>query len=399
VSDGEIVIPASHGIAGGTLQLTGKAARALELVQEGYDPDSRRSPKAARYHRARLSEDTRRKYLYWIKRYLYFCAVHGRRELPANASTLEHFMIWLAELDPTRGRNRHRSGVGMAPATMRQALAGVRAFHAAAGATFPNNELALGIIDGHEAERARPGTGLHDGEGARPAKLPTLLELIRACPTEGLHRNAGIRDRAILSMGFVIMARRSELCVLDHEHITEESGDLKIWVPKTKTSRKGRVSYLAPWEDHPDCCPVRCVRAWRKLSAELGITSGPFFRGVDNWDNVAGVPGSPFAGVAGDGRLSGDRIEYLIGRAAVRALQYGAELGGMTPDELKPHGVFRSGGASAAYGAKADILAIRRQGGWADTSPVVFRYIREIDLRLNNPMRLVGNQKARSGDA
>ena len=376
--------------------LTGKAAAALDLVREGFDPDAVRSPKAARYHRARLSDETRRKYLHWIKRYLYFCAIHGRQEFPrtgsAAAATLEAFTIWLAEIDPTRGRNRHRKGVGLSPAAMRQALSAVRSFYSAGGCGHVfDSHLALGIIDGHEAERARPGTGIHDGEGARPAKLPTLRQLILSCPIEGPHRLQGLRDRALLSAGYVMMARRSELCILDHEHATEDQGDLRVFVPKTKTSRNGRTVYLPAWDDDPECCPVRNWRAWRAASAELGITAGPFFRGIDQWDNVAGIPGGRFAGPAGDGRLAGDHIEYAIARAAANAVLEGHDLGGMKPSELKPHGVLRAGGATAAYEAGADILAIRRQGGWADTSPVVFRYIREVDLRVRNPMRRLGN--------
>lgn len=379
--------------------LTGKAATAFAVVAGGgeVDPDVQRSHKAARYARARLTEETRRKYLHWIKRYLYFCSVHGRRELPrsaeAAAATLEAFMIWLAELEPTRGKNAGRGAVGMSPSAMRQALAGVRSFYKAAGILRAfDNSLALDIIDAHESERSDPGAGFSDGQGSRPVKLPTLLELIRACPVEGPHRVAGIRDRAILSMGYVIMARRSELCSLDHEHITEDQGDLRVFVPKTKTSRNGRTAYLPPWADYPDCSPVATVQAWQAVSRDLGITTGPLFRGVDSHGNVAGIPGGPFAGPPGsDGRLDGEAIEYAIARAAANALLAGGDLGGMKPSELKPHGVLRAGGATAAYEANADILAIRRQGGWADTSPVVFRYIREVDLRVRNPMRRLGN--------
>jgi integrase len=274
---------------------------------------------------------------------------------------------------------------------MRQALAAVRSLHRAARAEWPDTGLARDIIEVHADDRR--DAGVHDDEGVPPIKLPTLLELIRACPLEGEHRRRGIRDRALLSSAFTTMGRRSELGILDHEHVQRDPGDgsFRLWIPKTKTSKKGRAAFLPFWEDYPDCCPVRTLNAWLALSKELGITAGPLFRPVDQWDNVRGAKDTPWAGApSGDGRLDGPGIELAVARAAYDAVMLGAQLP-HDPGAYKPHGL-RAGGATSSYEAGADILAIARQGGWGDRSPVIFRYIREVDLKLRNPMRLVGNQ-------
>lgn len=391
----EIEIIAAPGVPGGALKLTGKIQRAYELVQQGVigDPNDRRHPRAAEFEREFLKPSTRRKYLHWIKRWLFFCPVYGYRELEASPHSLEAFMIHLTETDPTRGKNRDRPGIGMSPNSMKQALAAVRSLHDAAGSDWPSVKLARRKIEVH-AERRSTVPGVHDDEGVPPIKLPTLLELLRACPTSGQHKARGIRDRALLSMGFTTMARRSELGYLTHDSVTRDpDGSYRIWIPKTKTSRNGRVAYLPFWEDYPDECPVRALQAWLTVCKELGITDGPLFRPVDQWDNVAGAPGRNWAGrlVDGEHALNGEGVELAIARAAVDAVVlFGAELP-HEPGAYKPHGL-RAGGATSAYEAGADILAIARQGGWGDRSPVIFRYIREVDLKMRNPMKLVGNR-------
>ncbi len=95
--------------------------------------------------------------------------------------------------------------------------------------------------------------------------------------------------------------------------------------------------------------------------------------------------------IEGGFTLNGEGVELAIARAAADAVAlHGAELP-HDPGAYKPHGL-RAGGATSSYEAGADILSIARQGGWGDRSPVIFRYIREIDLKMRNPMRLVGNR-------
>lgn len=382
------VIPAA---AAGDIVLTGRAAEVLKRIAAGEieDPENRRHPRAAKYHRERITESTRRAYVRWILQWLYFCSLFGRKELGTSDTALEHFMIWLAELDPKKGKNAGLMGVGMAPASMRQALSAVKAFHIAGREGFPDTTLARGIIEGHEEIR-RKNPKIKDNEGVPPIKLPTLLELIRACPVD---TNAGLRDRALLGTAFVTMARRAELCALDHDDLVDvlsDDGldDIRVQFARTKTQKDGRTAFLPTWSDYPECCPVRAVRAWRTRCHDLGITDGPFFRAVDQWDHVHGT--AVYAGPpASKGvRLSVEALELVIARAALVALGEGIDIPNAAA--LRAHSL-RAGGATSSYEYGADILAIARQGGWADNSPVIFRYIREVDLRKRNPMRLLGN--------
>lgn len=386
----DVAVVAPEAIAG-ELVISGKAAAAMDRIRAGEveDPDARRAPGANRHHQNRMTESTKRAYLRWIMQYVYFCSLFGRTELGpdgrgASPETLEHFMIWLKSLDPKKGKNAGKLGVGLAPSSMRQALAAVHSFHRAARGTFPDTWLARGVIESHENDRAEPGTGLHDGEGVPPIKYPTLLELIRACP---LDTNAGVRDRAMLSGGFAIMARRAELAVLDIDSIVQVDGDLRVDISRSKGKRKGRTAFLPDWPAFPECSPMRAVRAWQARLFELGVTSGPLFRGVDQWDHVAGIGAYAGPPARSGLRMAPETVELVIARAALAAMGEGAEIPNAAA--LRAHSL-RAGGATSSYEAGADILSIARQGGWADNSPVIFRYIREVDMRLRNPMRLLG---------
>jgi integrase len=340
------------------------------------DPDERRDPRAIEYQRERLSESTRYAYRRFIGQYLDFCALTGRREIPANRFTVEAFTIWLAERPVTKGKNKGK--VGLAPLSIGVALSAVRALHVAVGENPPDRALARGIIERHEKRRAKDRT-IHDGVGSPAVDLPTFADLVAACPPD---TNAGLRDRAMLTLGLNIMARRSELCILDLADITvERDGWLKVYVAETKTG-KPRTVHVPAWDHMPELCPKRAWLAYRARMAEHHITEGPAFRGVDRWDHVQGA--GPWAGRAALGsRLDGSTLEHIVARAAIRAAVPNA-------DELSPHGVLRRTGATLAYEFGSDILAIARQGGWDERSPVVFRYIDTVDLKKRNPMLLIG---------
>ncbi len=339
------------------------------------DPDERRDPRAARYHRDRLSENTRTVYRRYAGHYLDFCALTGRREGPGNRCTVEAFAIWLAERPVTRGKNK--GVIGQAPSSIAAALAAVSALHSACGENPPDRFLARQIVESHRKTRAKDRT-IHDDEGSPAVDLPTFASLVAACPPD---TNAGLRDRAMLTIGLNIMARRSELMILDMGDVTvDKDGWLDVFVAQTKVG-KPRTVKIPPWTAHPDLDPKAAWVAYRRRMAELGLHDGPAFRGVDRHDNVQGA--GPWAGRASLGnRLDGSTMEQIIARAAERAAIANA-------DELTPHGVLRRTGATEAYRLGADILAICRQGGWHERSPVVFRYIDTVDMKQRNPMLLL----------
>lgn len=343
----------------------------------GDDPDERRHPRALIYQRERLAESTRYAFRRYAGMYLDYCASTGRREVPGNRFTVEGFAIWLAEKPVKRGKNKGK--IGLSPSSISVALAAVAALHRACGENPPDRELARGIVDSHAKQRAR-SREFTDGQGSPAVDLPTFAELVAACPTT---TNAGLRDRAMLTVGLNMMARRSELCILNRDDITVRRGGqwMDAYLSVTKTG-KARTAKIPRWPDRPELDPIQAWQAWNARMGEAGITGGPAFVAVDRWDNIQGT--GRWAGRAPAGtRLDPETLEHIVMRAALKAAVPNA-------DELSPHGVLRRTGATVAYNAGADILAIARQGGWGERSPVVFRYISDVDQEKRNPMLLVG---------
>lgn len=346
------------------------------------DLDMRRDPQAAVYYQASLSPATRRAYRRYIEVFLDFCALTTRREMPATLFTLEAFAIWLAQRPMTRGRNKGKTG--MAPKSIELALSSVRAFHEAQGENLPSTRLARKAVEGHRRMR-KADPDIHDGQGSPNVTLPTFVQLVEACDPA---TNAGLRDRAMLTLGLAIMARRHELVDLDRDSVRpapRDPGWLEVYVRHTKSGEPRRPK-VPPLTSLPAICPVRAITAWQARLDQLGIAGGPLFRAVDQHDNVQGTPGGKWAGrPSSDPHLDPATVESIVLRAAERAQVANAA-------ELRPHGVLRATAATETYNAGADILAIARQGGWGDRSPVVFSYIRDVDEYRRNPMALLDRE-------
>lgn len=316
-----------------------------------------------------MAESTRRAYRVFIVKYLAFCSQTQRREVPATPQTLEAFAAALCK-------------EGLAPSSVRVALSAVRRYHKVHVQNPPDRGAAAEVIKGHA--RLRSLAGIKDDKEAKAIRLPTLEKMIEACDLGTL---AGLRDRALLTLGLCMMARRSELANLDFADIERTERGVDVLVRRSKTDQEGRGAKVAipRWPaDMQHLCPVVALEAYMAAAGERGVSSGPLFRGVDKHGRINGEVGwNGHGGGRGSGRLDPRTVEIVIARAAVKARLADAA-------ELKPHGL-RAGGATEAYASGADILAIARHGRWSDRSPVVFKYIRGIDRWARNPMDLVGN--------
>jgi integrase len=341
------------------------------------ETDMRRDPRVLRFLEQARSESTQRAYRRFVTIYLDFCAETGRTPLPGTAATLEAFAAWLAERPVAKGRNKGKTG--MAPASIQLALSAVRALHHAHDQDAPSTRLVKVVVEGHARERAGDPS-IQDGMQAPAIRLPTLEDLVAACDHV---TNAGMRDRAMLTLGIAMMARRSELAILDIGHVRDVDAGLEVFLRKSKTDQvgKGRVVKVPFFTALPELCPVRNLRAWRDRLAQLGIAEGPLFRAVDRHDNVHGT--KAWAGKAERSlRMDPQTVERVIARAALKAALPNAS-------RYKGHSL-RAGGATMAREYGADVLFIARQGGWSERSPVVFRYIRDVDEWERNPMRGIG---------
>ena len=113
---------------------------------------------------------------------------------------------------------------------------------------------------------------------AAPLMPPELFDVLDACPTTRTWRTrgrppepdlAGLRDRALLLVGFFAALRRSELAGLTVDQITEHPHGLVLALPRSKTNQdgtRGRAGRAAP-RRQPRRCPVIALQAWLEQPA------------------------------------------------------------------------------------------------------------------------------------
>ncbi|MBS0656426.1 MAG: hypothetical protein JSR46_11665, partial [Verrucomicrobia bacterium] len=100
-------------------------------------------------------------------------------------------------------------------------------------------------------------------------KDPTLIDEIRkmvqAIPVqrEGGPHLIGMRDRALLLIGFSGALRRSEIARIRIEHVKFVREGVELLIPWSKT---GRRDLAIPYGSNHETCPVRALKDWVEAS-------------------------------------------------------------------------------------------------------------------------------------
>ena len=79
---------------------------------------------------------------------------------------------------------------------------------------------------------------------------------------------AGLRDRALLLLGFSSGRRRSELVALDVEDLRDVPEGYRVLVRCSKTDQEGEGQEIGiPYGHHSETCPVTALKAYLKAAA------------------------------------------------------------------------------------------------------------------------------------
>jgi integrase len=176
----------------------------------------------------------------------------------------------------------------------------------------------------------------------------------------------GLRDRALLLLGFAGAFRRSELVGLDVADLEFARAGVIVTLRKSKTDQEGRSRRLGiPFGSSEQTCPVRSVQAWLEAAR---ISEGPVFRSLDRFQQVQGA------------RLSDKAVALIIKRRAKAV--------GLDPARYAGHSL-RAGLATSAAAAGASERVIMSQTGHR-SADMVRRYIRDGSLFTSNPAGMVG---------
>jgi integrase len=265
---------------------------------------------ARAYARDALAPETKRAYAADWAHFSEWCRGAGCRPLPAAPAAVAAYLASLAGLYSRSALARRLAAIGHAHRLRDLAWS---AGHPAVRATL------RGI---HRTHRRR---------GRRAAALTSaeLKRLVGACGGD----RAGLRDRALLLLGFAGALRRAELVAVDREHIRFTDAGLRLLLPSSKTDQEGKGVELGISRGRRrETCPVRALEAWLEAS---GCKYGPVFRKVDRWGTVE------------HRRLGGDAVRDVLLRRAAQA-----KLAVHGSERLSPHGL-RAGFVTEAYLAGA----------------------------------------------
>lgn len=302
---------------------------------------------AAGYARAADSPHTRRGYAGDWRDFLEWCQAAGLPALPAAPETVGAYLAGMARTH--------------ALATLRRRLASIARAHRQSGRQFWR---------GHPAIRdTLRGIAREHGVAPRRAAAlttPEIRKLVAGCGGDA----AGLRDRALILLGYAAALRRSELVALDRDHVEFDGEGVRLLVARGKGDAAGRGAAVGvPRGQRRETCPVRALEAWLEAS---GCRFGPVFRAVDRW-----------GGIERGRRLHPDAVRtILLRRAAAAGLE------GTAREPIAPHGL-RAGFVTAAYAA-----GVRDEEIMAHTRHRDLRtmrgYVRRARLMADSPAKRLG---------
>jgi integrase len=186
-------------------------------------------------------------------------------------------------------------GEGRQVSTITRLLAAVQKAHDLAGLDSPTKEKALAAV--------LEGIKRHVGTDQKQAPAFSIVQLKQAIAALDLATPRGLRDRALLLLGFSGAFRRSELRGLNLESFSFRDGALIVKMTGSKTSQhqesEEKAFFYSP---SPLYCPIRALEAWREC---LPRTTGPLF--------VSMVGGSRHTeGKPSEQRLSSHSINAIV---------------------------------------------------------------------------------------
>lgn len=283
------------------------------------------------YLEAEKSDNTRRAYASDWADFTSWCQRQDVKALPAEPIDVARYLAGLAD-------------AGKKTSTIQRRTSAIAAAHKAAGLEPPTNfEGVKAVMRGI---RRRVGKRKRK---AAPATAELLGLAIAALPAT----KRGLRDRALVLIGFAGAFRRSELVDIQVNNIERRPRGILVHVERSKTDQEGRGAAL-PIPNGK----MRAVEALDTWLAAAAITEGPIFRRVDRHGNV------------GAGALTDRQVARIVKEVCSRV--------GMDPAVYSGHSL-RAGFITSALEAKVDPLKVMQQ-----SRHVKVDTLKEYDRREND---------------
>jgi len=290
------------------------------------------SSQVQQYLLASLSENTRRAY----------------------SNDLEHFLKWGGRIPASPERLASylaEHAKKLSYATLSRRVVAIGRAHTAKGLQSPSHaEMVKATLHGI---RRTNGT-------AQRLVKPALLCDVRKMVT-GLDGLKGIRDKALLLIGFAGAFRRSELVSIQVDDIQFVAEGIIIHMRRSKTDQMGKGRNIAIPFVRGKLSPVQAVKQWLEMSE---IASGHLFRRIDRNGNITG-----------DG-LSPQSVALIVKERAKQI--------GLDESQYSGHSL-RAGLVTSAANSGVSSWKICQQTGH-QSEAMMQRYIRDSRLFTDNPL-------------
>lgn len=290
------------------------------------------SPQVREYLQASLSPNTRRAY----------------------SNDLAHFLKWGGRIPASPARvasylAEHANSLSYA--TLSRRVVAIGRAHTMKRLPSPaHSEMVKATLHG-----IRRTTGT-----AQRRVTPVLLHDVRQMVT-GLQGVKGVRDSALLLIGFAGAFRRSELVAIQVSDVQFVDEGMVIRLRRGKTDQSAQGRDIAIPHMRGRFCPVKAAGAWLTCSE---ITSGPLFRSVDRYGHVT------------EHGLTAQSVALIVKQRAAAI--------GLNPAQYSGHSL-RAGFVTSAAKGGASTWKICQQTGH-QSEAVMQRYIRDSHLFTDNPL-------------
>lgn len=188
-----------------------------------------------------------------------WCAQQGRVAMPCTTATLVEYV------DSLIRQNK-------APSTISVSITAIVTEHP--DGRKPGTDMARKKLRNYKASSAK-ARKVRKAPGIRLAALDAMIGTCDpAHPVD-------VRDAAALTLGWWILARRSEVTNLDLADITMRDDHMEVVIRYSKTDQEGEgtTEYVYGTDD-PHTDPLRWMRAWLAILNARGVTSGPLVRAL-----------------------------------------------------------------------------------------------------------------------
>ena len=295
---------------------------------------------------AARTETTRHVYALIWAQWERWCTTRGVAALPADPLAL---CAYLSE----------RAAAGKANGTLNMTCVVIRHVHRMTGAEDP--------VDSEAVRQVRRGLSRTYGAAPRRLARPLTVDEIRQI-VAGIDRTTpiGIRDAAIILLGYASAMRRAELVALTLTDVEHKPAGLLLHIRRSKTDQEshGQVVAVAHGQ-HATTDPVAALNAWRTIR---GGTTGALFTRI--W--ATSISRQP---------LGPDVVARMLRTRAVAA--------GLDGTRITAHSL-RAGHATAAAMAGVPLDRIAAQTRHKDLTVLVNRYIRPLEALANTSSKDLG---------